>query len=80
MLEFWMMRYDGGSASVPAGFMVFCQLVGYYIVTIGSRISEIELDDKPIQPQDCPEHDWQKSGYSEERCLICKSERSTKSF
>lgn len=80
MLEFWMMRYDGGSASVPAGVMVFFQVLGYYIVTIGSRIPESGKEDKPIKPQDCPGHDWQKSDYNDEKCIICKSERSTKSF
>jgi len=78
MLEFWIHRYSGGVGEVGAGFMAFFQLVGYYIVTIGSRIDEIEVEqeDKPIQPQDCPEHDWQKLGYSEDQCIICKATRS----
>lgn len=79
LLELWVYRYADGVAQWGAFWLIFIHLAGYYIIAIGSRItvSEVEAEAKPIQPQDCPRHDWQKSGYSEEKCIICNSERKT---
>lgn len=71
LIELYSRRYAGSNISFGAGLLIFIQLVGYYIVTIASRIK------LPHNKLNC-QHDWHPDTYNpdiREKCILCGAER-----
>ena len=78
MIELWSRRYANGNVAMGAGFMIFTQLVGYYIVVIGSLIKVPPTPPASVKPWTCQKHDWQPAKYDpahREECMCCGAER-----